>query len=385
LRELLSGNHAVAESVRLARVQFVAAYPITPQTPIYEKLSEMESQGKLNGIMMRTESEHSAMAACIAASLTGVRTFTATASQGIALMHEMLHFAAGNRVPVVMCNVNRVLALPWGFGSDQSDSLSQRDTGWIQLYCEDAQETLDTVIQAYRIAEQVLFPVMVVMDGFLTSHFIEPVEIPEQEAVDSFLPAFCVPTRFDVENPAYIGNVVSPEQYMFYRHRSFQDMEAAREVIKLVAREYGDVLGRRYEVVETVETGDADIVLVTSGAMTSTARVAIRSLRQKGYRVGLIKMKLLRPFPTGEIRQAIQGVPKVVVLDRNVSIGMGGIWWQEIKNALYGMDPSPEVTDCIAGICGADVSPEMIEEMLIGALRREGSESLPRWVGREIP
>lgn len=384
MRELLSGNHAVAEAARLARVQFVAAYPITPQSPIYEKLSEMESQGKLPGIMMRTESEHSAMAACIAASLTGVRTFTATASQGLALMHEMLHFASGNRVPVVMCNVNRVLALPWGFGSDQSDSLSQRDTGWIQLYCEDAQEALDTVIQAYRIAEQVLFPVMVVMDGFFTSHFIEPVEIPEQDAVDAFLPPFSVPTRFDVENPAYVGNVVNPEQYMFYRHRSFQDMEAARKVIFQVAGQYGDLMGRNHEMLQEEGTQDAHVVLVTSGAMTSTARVAVRSLREKGYKVGLLKMKLLRPFPVQEVRRVLKKVPKVAVLDRNLSLGVGGIWAQEIRSALYGMEPQPQVTGFIAGICGADVSPEMIEDMLLETLHRDEVESLPRWVGREI-
>ncbi len=384
MKELLSGNQAVAEAARLARVQFVAAYPITPQTPIYEKLSEMESQGKLPGIMMRAESEHSAMAACIAASLTGVRTFTATASQGLALMHEMLHFASGNRVPVVMCNVNRVLALPWGFGSDQSDSLSQRDTGWIQLYCEDAQEALDTVIQAYRIAEQLLFPVMVVMDGFYTSHFIEPVDIPEQEVVDAFLPPFSVPTRFDVENPAYIGNVVNPEQYMFYRHRSFQDMEAAREVILEVARQWADLLGRNYEMVEKDGTEDAEIVLVTSGAMTSTARVAVGSLRNKGYRVGLMKMKLLRPFPAQEVREALRNVPRVVVLDRDVSQGLGGIWCQEIRSALYGLDPPPILSNFIAGICGADVSPETIEQMLLDALGLEEPQGLPRWVGKEI-
>src|SRR5512136_367799 len=176
MKQLLQGNYAVAEAVRLARVQVVAAYPITPQTPIYEKLSDMELEGKLTGVMMRTESEHSAMAACIAASLTGVRTFTATASQGLALMHEMLHFAAGNRVPIVMCNVNRLLAAPWGFWADQLDSLSQRDTGWIQFYCENGQESLDTLIQAYRIAERVYLPTMLSLEAFFVSHFMEVVD-----------------------------------------------------------------------------------------------------------------------------------------------------------------------------------------------------------------
>jgi pyruvate/2-oxoacid:ferredoxin oxidoreductase alpha subunit len=383
MKILLQGNYAVAEAVRLARVQLVAAYPITPQTPIYEKLSDMENEGTLPGIMMRTESEHSAMAACIAASLTGVRTFTATASQGLALMHEMLHFASGNRVPIVMCNVNRVVAVPWAFGSDQSDSLSQRDTGWLQFYCEDAQEAFDTVVQAYRIAEQVLLPVMVAIDGFFTSHFIEPIEIPDQASIDAFLPSFNIPTRFNEEDPAYIANVVNPEQYMGYRQRSFEDMEATRSVIKTANEEYQRIIGRGYDVVETVSTDDAEIVLVTSGAMTSTARVAIQSLRDKGLRVGLLKMKAFRPFPTQEVQNALKNVPKVAVIDRNISLGKGGIWCQELKAALYPLEHRPMVTGYIAGICGADVSPDMIEDMVVKALEREKPDDLPIWVRRD--
>jgi len=383
MKILLQGNYAVAEAVRLARVQLVAAYPITPQTPIYEKLSDMENEGTLPGIMMRTESEHSAMAACIAASLTGVRTFTATASQGLALMHEMLHFASGNRVPIVMCNVNRLVAVPWAFGSDQSDSLAQRDTGWLQFYCEDAQEAFDTVVQAYRIAEQVLLPVMVAIDGFFTSHFIEPIEIPDQASIDAYLPSFNIPTRFNEEDPAYIANVVNPEQYMGYRQRSFEDMEATRSVIKTANEEYQRIIGRGYDVVETVSTDDAEIVLVTSGAMTSTARLAIQSLRDKGLRVGLLKMKAFRPFPTQEVQEALKNVPKVAVIDRNISLGKGGIWCQELKAALYPLEHRPMVTGYIAGICGADVSPDMIEDMVVKALEREKPDDLPIWVRRD--
>ena len=383
MKILLQGNYAVAEAVRLARVQLVAAYPITPQTPIYEKLSDMENEGTLPGVMMRTESEHSAMAACIAASLTGVRTFTATASQGLALMHEMLHFASGNRVPIVMCNVNRVVAVPWAFGSDQSDSLSQRDTGWLQFYCEDAQEAFDTVIQAYRVAEQVLLPVMVAIDGFFTSHFIEPIEIPDQASIDAFLPSFSIPTRFNEADPAYIANVVNPEQYMGYRQRSFEDMEKTRSVIQEANEEYQRIIGRGYGVVETVNTDDAEIVLVTSGAMTSTARVAIQSLRDRGLKAGLLKMKALRPFPTREVQEILKNIPKVAVIDRNISLGKGGIWCQELKAALYPLDRRPEVTGYIAGICGADVSPDMIEDMVMKALEREQPDDLPIWVRRD--
>lgn len=383
MRQLLAGNYAVAEAVRLARVQLVAAYPITPQTPIYEKLSDMENAGQLQGIMMRTESEHSAMAACVAASLTGVRTFTATASQGLALMHEMLHFASGNRVPIVMCNVNRVISVPWAFGSDQSDSLSQRDTGWLQFYCEDAQEALDTVIQAYRIAEQVLFPVMVAIDGFFTSHFIEPIEIPDQETIDAFLPPFGLPTRFNVDDPAYIANVVNAEQYMGYRQRSFEDMEKTRPVIAEVNRQYKEIVGRGYGVIETVETDGAEIVLATSGAMTSTARVAVESLRAKGYKAGLLKLKAFRPFPTEEVQAVLKNVPRVAVLDRNISLGKEGIWCQELKAALYPLERRPAVSGYIGGICGADVSPEMIEGLVIRSLTQETPEALPGWIRRD--
>lgn len=323
------------------------------------------------------------MAACIAASLTGVRTFTATASQGIALMHEMLHFASGNRVPVVMCNVNRVIAMPWAFGSDQSDSLAQRDTGWMQFYCEDAQEAVDTVLQAYKIAEETLFPVMVVIDGFFTSHFLEPLELPEQDDVDTFLPPFSIPTRFDIHNPAYVGNVVSPDQYMEFRQRSFDDMEKTRPVIKRVNEEYQQIVGRGYEVIEAMDTKDAEIVLVTSGAMTSTARVAIQSLREKGYQAGLLKMKAFRPFPTREVQEALQNVPKVAILDRNISIGKEGIWCQEIKAALYPLPKRPMITNFIAGICGADVSPEMIEQMVLDTLAGKEPTALPIWVRRD--
>jgi pyruvate/2-oxoacid:ferredoxin oxidoreductase alpha subunit len=383
MRQLLAGNYAVAEAVRLARVQFVAAYPITPQTPIYEKLSDMENAGELAGIMMRTESEHSAMAACVAASLTGVRTFTATASQGLALMHEMLHFASGNRVPIVMCNVNRVISVPWAFGSDQSDSLSQRDTGWLQFYCEDAQEALDTVIQAYRLAEQVLFPVMVAIDGFFTSHFIEPVEVPDQETIDAFLPPFSLPTRFDTDDPAYIANVVNAEQYMGYRQRSFEDMEKTKQVFKEVNRQYKEIVGRGYGVIEAVGTDDAEIVLATSGAMTSTARVAIESLRAGGCKAGLLKLKAFRPFPTEEVQAVLKNVPRVAVLDRNISLGKEGIWCQELKAALYPLARRPAVFGYIGGICGADVSPEMIEELVMRSLEQENPEALPGWIRRE--
>ncbi len=380
MRDLLSGNYAIAEAVRLARVSFIAAYPITPQTPVYERLSELEGQGKLGGVMMRVESEHSAMSACISASLTGVRVFTATSSQGLAFMHEMLHMAAGNRAPVVMACINRVLAAPWGFGSDQTDTLSQRDTGWMQFYCEDGQEAMDTVIQAYKISEQMLIPAMVIIDGFLTSHFTEPIECPDQALVDQFLPSGKMPNWFDTKKPGYLANSVSAQQFFHFREKLFWDQEAAKPLIREVDEEYGRLTGRRYGMIEAVDTAGAEIVLVTSGATTGTARVALQSLKQKGVRAGLLKIKAFRPFPAVEVQQCLGGVPKIAVVDRNISIGKGGIFCNELKSALYEMDRPPKVYGYIAGLCGADVSPEMLEQMAIEALQKDTPDAMPRWV-----
>src|SRR5512136_492705 len=252
MKEFMTGNHAIANAVRLCRTPLVAAYPITPQTPIYEKLSEWEASGELNGIMMRTESEHSAMASCIAASLTGVRTFTATSSQGLALMHEMLHFAAGCRVPVVMANVNRLLAAPWGFWADQLDSLSQRDTGWVQFYCENGQEALDTVIQAYRIAERVYLPTMLSLEAFFVSHFMEVVDLPEQERVDRFLPPMDLPHKFDTDKPGFHVPVVPSELYQKYKHMAQVSMDSVKEIAVRVDEEFREGFGRSYGIVEPI-------------------------------------------------------------------------------------------------------------------------------------
>jgi pyruvate/2-oxoacid:ferredoxin oxidoreductase alpha subunit len=380
MRELLTGNYAIAEAVRLCRVQLVAAYPITPQTPIYEKLSEWQSQGKLGGLMMRMESEHSAMAACISASLTGVRVFTATSSQGLALMHEMLHFASGNRVPVVMACVNRALAVPWAFGSDQTDTLSQRDTGWIQFYCEGNQEALDTVVQAYKVSEQVLLPSMVIIDGFFTSHFVEPVEIPGQSSVDEFLPKCEIPRRFDAKAPSFVAGVVDAPRYFQFRQRSFGDMEKAKIVIKDVDEEYKEAFGRGYGLIEAVDVQDAEVVLVTSASITSTARVALESLRKKGHRAGLLKIKTFRPFPAEEVQEVLNGVSKVAVVDRNISIGKEGIFCHELKAALYSLNSRPIIFGYIAGLGGTDVSPEILEGMVMDTLHRDEPEDSPIWI-----
>ena len=383
MRKFLSGNHAVAEAVRLCRTQLVAAYPITPQTPIYEKLSDWEAAGELGGMMMRVESEHSAMAACLSASLAGARTFTATSSQGLALMHEMLHFASGCRTSVVMACVNRTLAAPWAFWSDQTDSLAQRDTGWIQIYCEDGQESLDSVIQAFRISEKVLLPCMVVLEANFISHFMEPVEVPEQRQVDEFLPRVQIPKRFDVENPGYVAAVVSQAQYEGYRRLSHEAMGYAVEVMDEVDREFRLHFGRGYGLIEAVNVEDAELVLVTSATITSTARVAVARLREKGHKVGLVKIRAFRPFPTGALRRVLDRVPRIAVLERNLSLGREGIFCSELKSALVNSPVSHQIQGYLAGIGGTDVDPDLVERVALDGLQRKKALDEPIWMTEE--
>ncbi len=380
MKEFMTGNHGVANAVKLCRTPFIAAYPITPQTPIYEKLSEWEASGALKGIMMRTESEHSAMAACIAASLTGVRTFTATSSQGIALMHEMLHFASGCRAPVVMANVNRVLAAPWGFWADQLDSLSQRDTGWVQLYCENGQEALDTVIQAYKISEQVYLPTMISLEAFFVSHFMETIDLPAQDQVDRFLPPLDLPHKFDVEKPGFLVPVVSSELYRKYKHMAEGSMDSVKEITVRVDQEFKEEFGRSYGIVESVMAEDAEVVLVTAGSITSTARLAIRDLRKLGHKVGLLKIRLFRPFPREAIQQALRGEKKIASIDRNYSLGSGGIFGQELRAALVHSPDHPLVLNYIAGIGGSDVTPDVIQRIVFDVMEKTEPRDEPIWI-----
>ncbi|MDD2317785.1 MAG: pyruvate ferredoxin oxidoreductase, partial [Desulfobacterales bacterium] len=267
MREVIEGSHAVAEAVRLARVKMMSAYPITPQTHIVEELSKYCAEGKINGSFMCVESEHSAMASVIGAASGGVRTFTASSSHGLALMHEMLHWAAGARLPIVMAEVNRALGPGWNLWMDQSDSLAQRDTGWIQLYCEDGQEALDTVLQAYRLAEILSLPVMVVLDAFFLSHTYEPVDIPDQGAVDRFLPAYVPKIQMDTKNPCALNQMAPPPVYMEMRRSMQSAMEMAPAVFGQVEDEYFSVFERRYGPVDAFCCEDAEVILVMAGTM----------------------------------------------------------------------------------------------------------------------
>ena len=363
MRMLLTGNHAAAYGARLARPRVIAAYPITPQSPIYEKISEWDGQGVLGARMMRVESEHSAMAACISASLTGVRTFTATASQGLALMHELLHFASGMRVPIVMVNVNRSLAAPWSFWSEQTDSLSQRDTGWLQFYVADNQEALDTVIQAFKISETVFLPTMVVLEAFYTSHFMEPVEVPDQKLVDKFLPPFEPAFRLDTDNPAAFSQTVSQEQYARFRIQRHSAMEDALDVVEVADKEYQEIFGRGYDLLDCYRLEDAETVLVTAGTIGSTARVVIDSLREVGKMVGMVRIRLFRPFPKLRLIELLKNAKKIAVIDRNLSPGQEGIFCEELKSALYSRGNGIPVFGFALGLGGSNVSPLHIKKV----------------------
>jgi len=364
VKKVIVGNHAVSWGVALARAEVIAAYPITPQTQIVEELAEMCADGRLEARFIKVESEHSAMAASIGASATGVRAFTATSSQGLLLMHELLHWAGMGRLPIVMADVNRAVAPGWSIWTDQSDTLAQRDTGWVQLYCENNQEVLDTTVQAFKLAEAVELPVMVVLDAFFLSHTSEPVDIPEAADVDAFLPRREATLKLDVDAPRSFGALTRPDVYMEMRLRQQEAMRDVHGALAEIDAEWGGRFGRTYGAIERFHADDADVLLVTSGTITSTARHVVLEARARGEKLGLVKVKMFRPFPTAELRGALAGVPKVAVLDRNVSPGHGGIFAEELRSALYDLAPAvrPAVFGYVVGLGGRDVTPAVIEE-----------------------
>lgn len=379
-RMLLTGNHAVAWAARLARPRVVPIYPITPQTPVLEKITEFQANGEFDAEVIAPESEHSVMAACIPASLAGVRVFTATASQGLLLMHELLHYASGARAPIVMANVNRTPASPWAFWPDETDSLAQRDTGWIQYYVESAQESLDTVIQAFRVAEQVLLPVMVNLDAFYVSHALEPVHVPAQALVDRFLPPYAPAHRLDTESAQSWGNVVTSDMYC--RHRQALDEAMARVPSAALEadREWSERTGRSYSVVERYRCDGASLVIVAMGSMCGTARDAVDALRREGVAAGLAKLRLFRPLPAAALRAALKGVPDVLVLDRNYSPGCGGVLHQELRALLYGLPDAPRIRGFLAGVGGVNVPAQKICDLVRGAITAAADDE-PVWVG----
>ena len=381
MERVISGNEAVAYGAMLSRVQVIPAYPISPQTTIVEALSDFCASGKLKADFVRVESEHSAMACCIGAASTGTRAFTATSAQGLALMHEVLQWAAGSRLPIVMANVNRAMSAPWTMWCDQGDSLSQRDTGWLQFYCEDNQEVLDTIIMAYRIAEKVLLPAMVCLDGFILSHTYEQVDIPDPEEVDRFLRPYEPRFKLDIGDPRSFNGAFLPDVYMEQRMKVQEAMEEAKTVALETDQDFGKSFGRRYGMMEEYRAEDAEVLLVTTGTITGTARVVVDEYREKGEKVGLLKMKMFRPFPTEDVRRVLQKVHKVAVVDRNISFGATGIFAQEIRASLQQHGEGTSVFGFVAGLGGRDVTPALLKEIVETAKGRKAPEGDIAWIG----
>lgn len=381
MRQVAEGSQAVSEAVRLAKVQVIAAFPITPQTHIVENISEYCSKGTLKARFICVESEHSAMAAIIGAASSGVRTFTASSSHGLAYMHELLHWASGARLPIVMADVNRALGPGWNIWLDQTDSLSQRDTGWIQLYCEDSQDVLDTTLIAYRLAESVNLPVMVVLDAFFLSHTYEPVDVPDQKPVDKFLPPLLPRFQLDTGNPRAFNQFVAPQAYMEMRYNIQTAMEQVPENYVRIAQEFETIFGRPYSLAEAVQCEDAEIVFVTAGTTVSTCRQAVNRLRAQGEKAGLLKLKMFRPFPIDFFRQVLSGTQKVAVIDRNCSFGASGIFAQELRAALYNAESPPRIFGYIAGLGGRDVTPQTIEDIYWQTQKENNPQTESIWIG----
>ena len=381
MKKVIEGSHAVSEAARLAKVEVIAAYPITPQTHIVEALSEYCSNGTLNARFINVESEHSAMAAVVGASSGGARTFTASSSHGLAYMHEMLHWASAARLPIVMAEVNRAIGPGWNIWTDQTDSLAQRDTGWIQLYCEDGQETLDTTLLAFRLAETLNLPVMVVLDAFFLSHTFEPVDVPDQQQVDRFLPSPDLRLRLDTAAPCAFNQLVTPAAYMEMRYNTQLAMEEAGRSFDELEKEFETIFNRAYGPVEAIHCEDAEIIIVTTGTVTSTCRQVLAELRARGESVGLFKIKMFRPFPAEIIRRHLGSACKIAVIDRNFSFGAGGIFAQEIRAALCNLVPHPQVFGFVAGLGGRDITPDTLAEIYneTKACSAPAAESI--WIG----
>jgi len=396
----LNGDEAVALAVKQADVDVVAAYPITPQTIIVEKLSEYVANGEVETEYVCTESEHSAMAACLAASTTGARVFTASASAGLALMHEMLFVTSGCRAPVVMAIANRALSAPLNIHGDHSDAMAERDSGWIQIYTENAQEVYDSVLQAFRIAEHldVQLPVIVGLDGFTLSHTLENVLTFSDETVKGFVKTRqfpvvlthegkTVPFKLDPETPMTMGPIAMPNYYFEFKRQQEEAMKNALRVIQEVHDEYAQLSGRSYGdgLLEQYRLEDAEIAVVCLGSTAGTVKTVVDELREKGIRAGLLRIRTFRPFPVEEIAEALGRVKAVAVMDRSMSFGgSGGAVFHEVRHALYDGSARPYVVNHIYGLGGRDTSPAQIRvifEDLQKMMQTKRVGDLVRYVG----
>jgi pyruvate ferredoxin oxidoreductase alpha subunit len=367
MMQVMEGSHAVALAVKACRPNVVAAYPITPQTHIVEDISQLIADGELDAEYVKVESEHTAMSVCVGASATGARTYTATTSQGLALMHEVLFNAAGMRLPIVMTVANRALSAPLNIWNDQQDSISERDSGWIQIYVEDNTEASDMTVQGYRIAEdnRIKVPIMICMDGYTLTHTYEPVELLDQELVDDFLPRYEPIDFLTVYDPKSFGMFADPNYYTEFRYQNQKALENAKTVISEVSKAFGETFGRNYGgLIEAYRCDDAEHVIIAMGSVIGTVKDTIDDLRADGRRVGVIKVRALRPFPSEEIRKALEGVQSVGVIDRNISLGFEGALFCEVQACLYNNGSMPDAYGFIAGLGGRDIPKRTVKKMV---------------------
>jgi pyruvate ferredoxin oxidoreductase alpha subunit len=391
MMQIMRGNEATALAAKLCRPNVIPAYPITPSTMFPERISEYVADGELDAYFLLAESEHSAMSAAIGASATGARVCTATASQGLALMHEMLFIAAGMRLPIVMAVGNRALSAPINIWCDHQDSISERDAGWIHFYAENNQECIDFMIMAFKVGEdkRVYLPALVGLDAFVLTHTMEPVDVPEQEKVDRFLPNYEPHCILDPKNPMTIGALGTPEYYMETRYALQKALMDSSAVIDEVFRQFGEAFGRNYQRVASYKTADAETVIISMGSMTGTARVAVDGMRAAGKKVGLIKISVLRPFPHRELKEAIGNAKTVAVAERAISLGYGGPIYAELAGHFVNDAKRPFLTSFVLGLGGRDILPEHFEEIVAKsekALAAGKMEEMPGWPGlnREV-
>jgi len=385
VRTVMTGNYASAYGAKLSRAEVIAAYPITPQTSIVEKLAEFVATGELKAKFIPVESEHSAMAACIAAQTAGARTYTATSSHGLTLMHEVLMWASGARLPIVMTNVSRAMAPPWSVWVDHMDSVAQRDTGWLQFFCASNQEVLDTIIMAYKVCESrgVMLPAMVIEDAFIQSHTSEPVDVPDQELVDSFLPTYAPEYKIEVGKPMGFGSLVKPDQYMEFRYKAMLGIKEAHDRFLRVEQEFKHIFGREHGgLLEEYRCENAEVVLVAAGSVAATAKDVVDSMRDKGTRVGLARIRAFRPFPYDEFKSLGSKVDGVAVLDRSYTFGATGAMFTEVKAAMGSCQKRPAMKNYIAGLGGRDITPKVLEKVFEDILMhcKRGEESEVEWV-----
>lgn len=379
--KMLDGNSACVEAMKMARVKVISAYPITPQSTIAEKLSELVDSGELDASYIRVESEHTALSCAVGAQLTGIRTATATASVGLALMHEVLNVASGCRVPIVMPVVNRSLASPWSLWCDHQDSMAERDSGWIQLYCENVQDVFDTMLMAYRIGEhpQVLTPVMVCLDGFFLSHSMQKVIVPAQDEVDAFVGDYTVNNlKLDPADPMVINDLTGSNEITEMKYQQAAGFEKAREVMNDVFCEFDRRFGRKKSVVEGYRMEDAEIAVITLGSMSGTAKYVVDTLREQGQKAGAVKVVAFRPFPYMELKELLANVERIAVIDRTTGFGgQGAPLWIETKAAL---GSGVLIKGYIAGLAGRDVNTETIERVFEDLMSGDEPADKPVWI-----